>query len=279
MHSSTVGDEVWQPGRAMRAAIVTAVVLWLALPVRADEVHLASGRVLEGKAEVAGDKVIVAIESGSITLPQSSVARIERTRPPLEQVREREAALARNDVRGLMELADFCRERELRGKERELLQRVVRLEPDHEIARTRLGYERTDKGWALRTERLRREEGERMEQRRAELSLERERAALEKQRTELALSEAKLERARAQLREQRARESDRTGREREQREQPRAEPLYYVAPAYATPLPSMPAPSGQPAFPINGVRSPQEMGAPLPGVRDPRSYFEGAFKR
>lgn len=257
---------------AMRGALLTVCVVWLAaVSARGDEVHLTSGRVIEGATEVEGDRVIVAFESGKIVLPRQSVARIEQTRPASEEVRAREAALARDDVEGLLRLADFCRERDLRAKEHALLQRILRLSPDHEAARRRLGYVRGKEGWV--TGPARPSSSERHAARREELETKKLELELEKQRAELRLSEARLERERAAL-----------AQEREERARPRREerpvyPSYYVAPNGPWTPPSLSPPSGPPPFPIPGVRSPHDHSFSLPGVREPSTYFGDALRR
>ena len=241
----------------------------------ADEVHLDSGRVIEGATKVEGDRVIVALESGKIALPKRSVVRIEQTRPAIEIVRERELSLARDDTAGLLALADYCRERELRAKEHELLQRVLRVDPDHETARRRLGYVRTKEGWITGPERARRAEDRSLDERRRELDKKRDEIDIEKKRAELLREEARLERERAELSEERSRSRARLAERRDERV---IYPSYYVAPYPYQPPPLSP-PSGQPGFPIPGVRSPHDTSFSIPGVREPSTYFGDALKR
>jgi hypothetical protein len=261
----------------MRDSIVAALLVSLLAPaVRADEVHLQGGRVIEGATKVEGDRVIVALESGKIALPMHSVLRIERTRPAIEVVRQREASLGQGDVDGLLELANYCREHDLRAKEHELLQRVVRIAPNHEIARRRLGFVRAKEGWITGPDRVRRAEDAALAERRTELEKKRTEIELEQKRAELTLSEAKLERERAALLNERAKKRERVAQRDDDRPM---YPSYYVAPYPQQPLPELKPPSGQPAFPINGVRSPHDASFSLPGVREPRTYFGDALRR
>lgn len=236
--------------------------LWLGLSLtvvavhaRADEVHLAGGRTIEGVATHQGDKVVITLESGSITVPSAEVLRIDKGVAPLAQVEEREAKLAADDRAGILKLADYCRDHELPAKERELLLRLIAHEPDHPAARRRLGYVRTQDGWVERSE---------LAQKRAELSVAQRLAELEvaQKRAELSLTEA------------------RAAREREKpKSEPRAEapphtpvhgqPYYPSVPYYPPPAvllgphPSQPivppfaAPMPPPNYAINGMITPQ----------------------
>lgn len=247
-----------------------ALLLWAAT-VHADEVHLEGGRVIEGASKVEGDRVIVALESGKISLPLRSVVRIEQKRPASEEARQREARIRSDDIEGLLALADYCREHDLRAKEHELLQRVLRVAPDHELARHRLGYVRAKEGWITGAERARRERADELDKKKAELAKQQGELELDQKKAELTLNEARLERERAAFLEERAR------RERE-RDERVVYPSYYVAPIGPVP-PALTPPSGPPAFPINGVRSPSDMSFSIPGVREPRTYFGDALRR
>jgi hypothetical protein len=61
----------------------------------------------------------------------------------VRRVAARYAQLKPGDVRGLLELADFCRDHGMPARERELLERVIEHAPDHAQGRARLGYVRT----------------------------------------------------------------------------------------------------------------------------------------
>ena len=252
---------------------VIALAGWLvASSAWADEVHLEGGRVIEGATKVEGDRLIVALESGKIALPMHTVVRIERKQPPIEEARARESRLRRDDVEGLLSLANFCREHELRAKEHELLQRVLRIAPDHEIARRRLGYVRAKDGWITGPERIRREDEAALTRKRAELEKKNVEVELEKKSAELTLREARLERERA------AHIEERTKERAERRDDRPVYPSYYVAP-YPYQPPQLSPPSGPPAFPIPGVRSPHDTSFNMPGVREPRTYFGDALRR
>lgn len=61
-------------------------------------------------------------------------------------------AKAPDTVAGQMELADWCAAQKMRDQERSHLTRVIEIEPDHQLARRRLGFLRVDNQWISRDE-------------------------------------------------------------------------------------------------------------------------------
>jgi hypothetical protein len=138
-----------------RAVLLAAGLCVLGNHALADKVHLAGGNVVEGKATRKGDKVIVEIESGELTLPAESVERIESSQSDVQTFETRYEKLKPGDIKGLIELANFCRDHDMRGREQQLLQKVIEVLPDHKEARARLGYVQTERGWITRDEQMR----------------------------------------------------------------------------------------------------------------------------
>lgn len=124
----------------------------LAGVARADRVVLVGGTALEGKATRKGGKVVVEMESGNVTLPADSVQRIEKASSVVSRFEDRYAALRPGDARARLELADYCRDHEMRGRERQLLGEVIEIEPNNAVARARLGYVKTEAGWVTQGE-------------------------------------------------------------------------------------------------------------------------------
>lgn len=187
----------------MRLAWLVAFSLLVLVAGRAsaDEVHLVGGARIEGNASRQGDKVVIQLESGQISLPASSVQRIEPRPSALDGAAALAARLAPDDVAGLLTLADYCRDNGLPARERESLERILELEPDHARARARLGYVRREGHWITHEEQMRldgfvREGGqwlsreqvaerERMRAAREAAERERERARAEEQQRQL----------------------------------------------------------------------------------------------
>jgi hypothetical protein len=279
----------------MRKSLVGAVAVsvwavWAggaAHAARADQIHLVGGTQLEGKATRHGDKVVVEMESGEITLSADGVERIERARGSVERYQELAGKLRPNDVAARMALADFCRDHDMQAREKELLRQVIELEPNQEQARARLGYVKTSAGWITRDEQMRaqgyvREAGQWLSPERA-LELQRLRAQSEAATTERDKARVELEQKRLELqqRKQELEAEAARGSTHDDVTPPIVYPYGVVgygatygygvgSRAYRDPVGTS-VPAARP-FPINGVRDPRSSGWPLNGVRDPRSY-------
>lgn len=118
----------------------------------ADRVVLVSGSVLEGKVERDGDKIIVETDSGKVALPADMVKRVEPSHSDVQELEARLAKLAPDDVAGLLTLANYCRDHDMPAREKDVLQRILSVAPDHAEARARLGYVKTPAGWMTQDE-------------------------------------------------------------------------------------------------------------------------------
>lgn len=118
----------------------------------ADEVHLKNGNVLRGVVKEQGNKVVVQLDMGSITLDRSQVKEIVRTTTPLQEFHDKLKELKYGDVEGYFKLALWARERDLPVKAREMFDKVLAIDPDHEGARKHLGYRRHRDRWMTEDE-------------------------------------------------------------------------------------------------------------------------------
>ena len=263
------------------AFVCAGLSAWSALcvdtRVRADDVHLEGGNVIEGKVVRDADRVTIELESGRITLSADSVQRIDRRESSVEQFERAHAALKSEDVKGRMALADYCRDHGMRTRERQVLQEVIERAPDHEDARARLGFVKSDGTWITREAQYRAQgmvqvDGMWMTRDKAlELSRLREQAQTavrERQRAEIALEAERLAVRKRELELQQKRLAA---------ERAAAAPTYvapsiyrgYYYPRRDVHIHNSATPHTQP-FPINGVRDPRDMSFPINGVRDPR---------
>lgn len=252
---------------------------------QADRVHLVDGAIIEGKATRQGDKVMIELESGLITLSASDVAKIDSSVSAIQRFEELEAEHAKRGASGLMFLADYCRDHGLRARERLMLEKVIEKQPNHAEARARLGFVKSDAGWLTREEHARaqglvleggeyitREEQLAREQKQAEAEValhERERAKLEVEQQKIQLERAQLELKREE--------------ERAEAEEKKASPsvqagyLVYGAPygnwhdCHKRRCRSRHPVKKPKHFPIPGVRDPRDPSWPITGVKDPRS--------
>jgi hypothetical protein len=247
--------------------------------VAADDVHLDNGEVIEGRATRTGDKIVIELESGQITLSAESVKRIEKRESSVERYEKAFQKLAPDAVAERMQLADYCRDHGMRDRERTLLQQVIDRSPNHEQARKRLGYVKTPGGWVTYAEHMRAQgqvqrDGQWMSREQAEDLDRREQAAraaanaaqLETKKVALEREQLELERQRLQLERTRSRDDQRA----------RNLPVFgYYGYGYVPQRDSTTHSSGRGydasrVYPINGVRDPRDNTWAIPGVRNPR---------
>jgi hypothetical protein len=123
----------------------------------ADEVVLKSGAVLHGEivrsAEVERDVLTVKLEEGTITLARNLVAQVKTDGPASAEYRRR-APSAPDTVESQWALAEWCRDNNLGDECKRHAQRVVELSPNHEEARTLLGFQREGERWVTRDDML-----------------------------------------------------------------------------------------------------------------------------
>ncbi len=277
----------------MRWAIATIIGLVLgcvlAAHVRADEVHLVGGAVIEGKATRRGDKVLVEVESGQISLPAESVERIVGGESDVQRFEALYAKLQAGDIKALLSLANFCRDHGMVERERQMLQKVIELSPDHADARARLGFVRADAGWIKREEQLRQagfvpHEG-RWVSRQELLELERLQAQTTTAEHERDKAQAELQSKTLELSSRHAQVAHQDQLAAEQAQRAQALPLTTQTPfMYYTPY----APYGgygagwnmNQGAPVAPRRAPTRAdNFPIPGVRDPWDFIRGQDHR
>lgn len=123
-------------------------LLLLAAPAEADVVLLKNGKILEGRVEeLASGKVRIHLAAGSLTFPQSQIASVEAAQT-LEEILEGELRrLAPDDAEGRFRLAQRARREQESTLSSRLLEEVISVDPDHERARSLLGYVAHEGSW------------------------------------------------------------------------------------------------------------------------------------
>jgi HEAT repeats/PBS lyase HEAT-like repeat len=129
---------------------------WDGKHARADVIELNNGGRIEGQLvdpdrDSSADYTILTASGGRITVARSEVARIVR-RSPAEEEYERRAQAAADNADAHWQLAQWCRENDLRDQYRDQLARVLELDPNHEQARQALGQQKNDSKWMSRDE-------------------------------------------------------------------------------------------------------------------------------
>lgn len=129
-----------------------------------DVVTLRSGGALRGSVLFSNgaladpsDEATVTIKTLSgarITVPKADVATTVQ-RPRVEEEYETRVRDVADSVEAQWELAEWCRRNRLEDRQRKHLEAVIALEPDHETARSELGYVLRDGAWVKRAEIMR----------------------------------------------------------------------------------------------------------------------------
>ncbi len=120
----------------MRFSALVSVVLILGSPVAADDVYLRNGKSFEGVVtEESETEVLIRLPFGHLTLPSSSVLRIERSETTQSTFYERFERLNRSDqaeAADWLELARWALARDLEHSARQAARRAALLDPDLE---------------------------------------------------------------------------------------------------------------------------------------------------
>lgn len=146
----------------VRALAPIAVVGAVAL-ARADVLHLRDGRTFEGRVEADAEKNVytVTTPSGVVAeFPADQVKRVERAETAFDAFERRLRDTDRDDREALVRLLAWTREKRLRTPSQRVAEMVLRLDPNHELARRTLGWVVFENRWVLESE-LRKNHGER----------------------------------------------------------------------------------------------------------------------
>ncbi|HSN73275.1 MAG TPA: hypothetical protein VLT59_17295 [Steroidobacteraceae bacterium] len=138
---------------AFRLACCLALLAAAAPPVTADVLHLKSGGRIEGRiVERTETSVEIELGAGTMTLPLTSVARIEEGRSVLDEYDERRAQLAVGDTAGWLALAEWSARHGLSNQARAAYRHVLVLDPRNETANRALGFVEYDGRWMTEDE-------------------------------------------------------------------------------------------------------------------------------
>lgn len=135
----------------MKRAIV--VIALAAAPVFADEVYLKGGGRFSGEiVEQTEDSVTVDIGGGYLSVPMSTVVRIEEGVSPLAEYRERAAGIPSGDAEAWRELARWATSKTLSSQSWEAYSQVVAILPDDDEANRALGRVLLNGKWVTEEE-------------------------------------------------------------------------------------------------------------------------------
>ena len=124
--------------RNLFAAISLALMASIA---SADVLHLKRGGRLEGVLiSEEGASVTIDVGMGRVSLPRTSILRIERSTSALEEFRARLGRIPSGDVRAYVALARFASDAALRNEARIAWTRVAEIDPSNPEAHRGLGH-------------------------------------------------------------------------------------------------------------------------------------------
>jgi hypothetical protein len=124
-----------------------AALLLLASPAAADEIHLSSGAVHEGKVTDLGDSYRVTRAGSSAVYPKFMVKDVVFKKTDEETYAERTRQIKEDDAEARLALARWCLERKLPALAQAEYRRIISANPDHEEARAALGHRRHNDKW------------------------------------------------------------------------------------------------------------------------------------
>jgi hypothetical protein len=136
------------------SVIAFSIMGGAAAGARGDVLELANGGRIEGRLVESGndkkDPYVVELSGGGrMTIPRSQVTRVNAT-SDAEAEYEKQARTSPDTVEAHWRLAEWCREHKLREASQKHLARVLELDPNHEKARSILGFRKNEGQWMTR---------------------------------------------------------------------------------------------------------------------------------
>ena len=137
----------------MKIPVLILAAALLSSATRADEIFLKSGGQLSGRIVTrTADKVEIDVGAGRVTVPASSVVRIEEGRSALQDYEERARAIAPGDALGWVALGEWASSQGLGTQAREAYNRALAASPNDPRANAALGNVQVDGRWVSEDE-------------------------------------------------------------------------------------------------------------------------------
>lgn len=141
----------------MKTCLFHTAILLCALssaPLRADVVYLRDGKTIEGKITLNETENTYRIETtrGAVIKPVRDVRRIVKAPLPQDVFIKRFAAVDRESLDELAVLVTWAREKYLIPQKQKACQLILKIDPNHEMARRELGYTVFENEWILEKE-------------------------------------------------------------------------------------------------------------------------------
>ena len=141
----------------MKTNTLHFIVLLSALsagPLYADIVYLRDGKKIEGKVTLNEVENTYRIETtrGAVIKPARDVKRIEKAPLPQDVFIKRFSAVDRMSLDDLAGLVTWAREKQLIPQKQKVCRLILKIDPNHEMARRELGYTVFENEWILEKE-------------------------------------------------------------------------------------------------------------------------------
>jgi hypothetical protein len=214
-----------------RVALFSLLAL-LPAAADADEVFLKSGGKLSGRiVSRSATTIEVDVGAGHVTVPASSVVRVEEGRSALQDYHDRASRLPADDVSGWLALGDWANGQGLSTQAREAYNRAKSASPNDPRANAALGNVQVDGRWLSEDESYRAKgfvkfEGDWITPAEHEAIL-RQRAAEDQQERARSQAAAQVREAEARAQEAEARAKEAEQKAQESQEQMDGLPLWY----------------------------------------------------
>ena len=118
---------------------------------RGDIVYLRDGKTIEGKVTKSERDNTYRIDTtrGSVIKPAGDIQRIVKAKLPQEVFIERFTSVDRKDLNELASLVTWAREKYLIPQKQKVCGLILKIDPNHEMARRELGYTVFENEWIL----------------------------------------------------------------------------------------------------------------------------------
>ena len=137
----------------MRTLVIGLAAVVLPLAAGSDEIYLKSGGQLSGKVvSRTGTTVEIDLGAGRVTVPVSSVVRIEEGRSALQEYEERASHIAAADAEAWVALGKWASSQGLGSQAREAYHRALAASPNDPRANEGLGNLQIDGKWVSEDE-------------------------------------------------------------------------------------------------------------------------------
>ena len=137
----------------MKIPVLVLAAALLSSATEADEIFLKSGGQLSGRIVTrTADKVEIDVGAGRVTVPASSVVRIEEGRSALQDYEERAHAIAPGDALAWVALGEWASSKGLGTQAREAYNRALAASPNDPRANAALGNVQVDGRWVSEAE-------------------------------------------------------------------------------------------------------------------------------